>query len=211
MAAMTVGNSPNSKGFRTNSVQKNGESEGESESDDPLIVWRGLTARDMERIEKGKGLKASKKPSGAELYADREIHEHVAKGSDPKHTCNLMSATRSKKVPARYAADKLKPEHPNATCRMAKNQLNDTIERIDLTDDGELEKTKLSGSGIQFARNSQEVIICSDIPRDNIVGLYRVTAELYSKARKSKFQDFITFRAYQSGKHRSYGIDQLKL
>jgi hypothetical protein len=219
---------PASKGYRTQNPKtdsSDNESEGESENEDPSVIWRGLTQSDINNLEQGKGLVAATTKTGALLYG--EIKEHVENGSKPEHRCGLMSATRSKKVAARYSSHKV-PGAPEPTRRLAKIKLDlATNGSIDLTEPAERAKAGLAGKVEKFANNSQEVIICSSISQENIMGIYRVQEfwlnkvnakgeennkaqqieAQYQQARKSdKNASFVKFRAYERDAYYGFSI-----
>jgi len=191
-----------SKGYRTlNRKDVHDESEGDSESDDPTIVWRGLTQKDYESLKNKEGLKANTKKSGKGLYED--IRKHIENGSNLNHNCGLMSATRSKKVGARYSSHKLKKSFPDPPKILAKIKLTPNIGCVDLTNSVKMKEVGLTETTKKFAENSQEVILYSNIPQESIIELYRVENfwknedAAYQKAKKSgKYDQFVKFRAY---------------
>lgn len=201
------------KGYRTRHLKSGSgdESEGESESEDANIVWRGLTPLDLHNLKNGKGLQANTQKNDKDLYT--EIREHVENGSKPDHKCGLMSATRSKKVAARYSSSKCNSDAPQPSNVMAKIKLDSNIGSVDLTDPNEIQKSGLVGTAMKFAENSQEVIIYTNVQQKNILAIYEVKRlwGVVSKETKEKYDAFIKFRAYEKDVYYSFGVENMRL
>lgn len=191
-------------------VEPNG-SDGDSDNEDEDIVWRGVTAEDKLSIENGLGLSASTTKTGKEL--NEEIREHVQRGSEEQHKqhCSLLSASRSKKVAARYACDTVNRKN-NATNLMVKIQLDQKTGRADLTDRKILDEVGLTGVYKKWAENSQEVVIFSKIPQESL-SLYKVkkffSEKAYQEAKKRAGDNgthFVRFRSYEKDRHWGFSI-----
>ncbi|WP_198362028.1 RHS repeat-associated core domain-containing protein, partial [Burkholderia ubonensis] len=149
------------------------DSEGDSESEDPMIAYRAL--RDDEAPE----FRGLNPPAG--FVETKTAFEHVAKGSIAKKKSRFISASRSIKVAGAWAAT-------NENGRIVKFRLSGskfydlTTEegRNKIIDDHATEKN-LDEKGreglrkqpaLNFAKGSQEVVIENGILPENIMAIY---------------------------------------
>ncbi len=211
-----VSNPPASKGYRTLHPSLNGESEGDSESEDPSIVWRGLKDYDLASIQAGGGIHAKKTISNG---GSEDVATHVKDG--PNDSC-LISTTRSKKLAARYSAAIGALNGNTPASHIAKIKLNENDPRVDLTNDDALDeifpdaslRTRAEVSQKRWAQNSQEVILYHSIPQDRIAEIYHVrhfhnrSIREYEQAKKvpSVSGDFVKFRPFEQQFYHGFHI-----
>ncbi len=204
-----VSNPPASKGYRTLRPSLNGESEGDSESEDPNVVWRGLKDYDLASIQAGRGIGAKKTISDG---GSDDVTTHVKDG--PNDSC-LISASRSKKVAARYSTSVgVKLNGNNPARHIAKIQLDEHDQRSDLTNNTVLLATNLEAFEKRWAENSQEVILYHHVPQDKIVGLYHaqhfhnrnIHQYVQTKEATDVTGDFVKFRPVEKPYYHGFHI-----
>lgn len=211
---------PNSKGYRSRHPKRlsDDESEGDSDSDDPNFVWRGINLGEYLEITSG----IENTPYLYDLNSidtHQTIREHIEHGSDRNHQCPFISASRSMKVAARYASHRLNNSQIEPSGFMVKIRLEHDYFRVDLTNPEELKKVGLSKAFKKCAQNSQEVILMAPLLKRNIEGIYSVhsfgywqRAQLqYEKSRNSDEKSFfVKFRAYEKNQYYHYRITPLQ-
>lgn len=131
------------------------QSEGNSESEDPLILYRALRP-DESPLEEGI---CARKDADSSI----SISQHVTSGSRAKRKSSKISATHSKKVAGAWAGDGQK---------VAKFRVPPSVEAYDFTQDPP--PVPLGRTALNAARASQEVVIEGTIPREDILEISTV-------------------------------------
>lgn len=136
-------------------------SEGESESDDPSIVWRSLR-KDEDPMEDG-----VLPPVGHDPTISASAH--ITAGSKAKKKSPWVSTSRSLKVAGAWASETDK--------RVAKLKIPDGLMSSDIFDMTKEEDAlkifpKGKGSSLNTAKASQEVVIKGGLKPEQVLGLY---------------------------------------
>lgn len=175
------------------------ESEGDSESEDPTVIWRSL--RDDEPDPFVHGLQP---PAG---YNPRiTMSQHITRGTTAKEKSGVISGTRSRKVAAAWAhsgkPDKggQAPQDENPSARVVKYRIPARA-KVDFTNPTQVmdynranPKHKLGALGRNIAKGSQEVHSQHEkypIPPQNIEAIYRpeLIEDTEYPAMKERFRE----------------------
>lgn len=151
------------------------QSDGESESGDPAVLYRAL------RPEEDPWKNGLQPPEGNDPTISARAH--VQAGSKAERKSDWVSATRSLKTAAVWAAS-------SGTGRVAKLRATET--RIDLTDAAQAKEVfPKGGMGLNAAKGSQEVLIKGGVPAENILDVFNAQKLLVTdyKERKARAAD----------------------
>lgn len=148
------------------------DSEGESESEDPAIVWRALRKEESPWEE---GLRPPKKHN-----KDLKARQHITAGSRARMKSGWVSTSRSRKVAAAWAS-----ESPRRGAKASKRVVKARIREeqrgeqaptgdarvIDLTDPEQASKVfpAMKGTSLNTALSSQEVVIYGGIDKGDVL------------------------------------------
>jgi len=150
-------------------------SEGESDNEDPNILYRSLRA-DENPISQGLQPPKNHDPS---ISASK----HISKGSTLNIKSSWVSLTRSLKVAAAWASQ--------SNNKIAKVSISgeDRSAVIDMTEPKDAKKVFPTGQGssLNTAKASQEVIIKGGVKRTNIIAIYgaeKISVEQYKSIKK---------------------------
>lgn len=149
-------------------------SDGESDSEDPNILYRSL------RKEEDPFKTGLLPPDGHD--PSLSASQHITAGSRAAVKGPWISGTRSKKVASAWAAKSDK--------RVLKFRKPTGTESYDMTDPSQARKVfpSMSGSSLNTAKASQEVVIKDHVPPENMIEILRAEKVLvgrYNAARKN--------------------------
>jgi len=156
------------------------DSEGESESEDPNILYRSL--RDDEDPLKT-GLLP---PKGHD--PNKTARQHVTAGTRSKAKSPFVSFSRSMKLAGAWASK-------NQGGRVAKVKLTPSLRKgraiVDLTEQRQARSVfpTLKGSSYNTALSSQEVLVKRGLPKESVLGVYnarKVTEKEYGALKEGK-------------------------
>lgn len=155
-------------------------SEGESESEDPNVLYRSLRA-DEDPLNAGLLPPEGHNP-------DKTASEHVTAGTRAMEKSPWVSFSRSAKVTGAWASKK-------KGGRVARVQLTPDLRRgretVDFTDEDQAKTVfpKLKGSSYNTALSSQEVLVKQGVPREGVQAVYnarKVTKKEYDALEEGK-------------------------
>lgn len=158
-------------------------SDGESDSEDPTVLYRSLRKEENPRVT---GLLP---PVGHD--PSLSASQHITAGSRAKTKGPWISATRSKKVAAAWAA-----ESDGQVVKFRKPAPSETPS-FDMTNPDEARQVfpAMVGSSLNTAKASQEVVIKSRVPPENVIDVWkakRVSVAAYHAATPQTEPDMVS-------------------
>lgn len=152
--------------------KRHNQSDGESDSEDPNILYRSLRKKE-DPFKTGLLPPDGHDPS---LSAS----QHITAGTRAKVKGPWISGTRSKKVASAWAAESDK--------RVLKFRKPTGTESYDMTDPAQARKVfpSMSGSSLNTAKASQEVVIKDRVPAENMIEILRAEKVLVGRYNAAK-------------------------
>lgn len=148
-------------------------SDGESESENPNVLYRALRPSEPDPFESG-----LLPPEGADT--EMSASQHITSGSRAKVKSDWISLSRSKKVAAAWSVKQ------GGSGRVVKVQRPEGVEAYDLTQRSQAVHVfpALQGSSYNTALASQEVVVKGAIGKDQVLDVYdtrRVSVGEYNR------------------------------